>query len=514
MCFLVLIGHLNVGGPGLNDGMTFLADDLDAMARALAGALASARDRGAVALADDDELVALLQVAGRLQRLVDGLIVETVDRVESRDQCERAARLTTQAGCRDTTELLQRTLLADRPSARRYLAAASAVHRDLDLSAGDLLPPRYPALARALTDGAMSLGGFLACAVPLERARARIDAGDFALADELLAAAAVGEVPGGGVRSNADADRAAPAPTADELAALTAHVLARVDPDGAVPDDRAAEHQRFFALGRQRHGAVPVRGSLLPEVAGQLQRLIDAYDNPRVRFVPDAQVPAGLLDVAESSEVPPERAAELRTAAQRRHDAFGAIVMLAAGSTHAPQLGGAAPTLVVSVTAAEFASGVGRASIESADYDAPLATASHVACAGGVQRVLFDEHGAIVAIGTSARIFTAHQRRAIVLRDRECLIPGCHVRADWCEIHHVREHSRGGPTHTSNGVALCWHHHRTLDSGPWRIRMRDGCPEIRGPAWWDPQCRWRSPRQAYAAVDQILDRRDRVLARS
>ena len=108
--------------------------------------------------------------------------------------------------------------------------------------------------------------------------------------------------------------------------------------------------------------------------------------------------------------------------------------------------------------------------------------------------MLFDQHGQVVAIGTTGRIFTALQRRAIVLRDRECLIPGCHTPATWCELHHVREWADGGPTHTSNGVALCWHHHRTLDTSGWQIRMSRGVPEIRGPHWWDPYGAWHRPR--------------------
>ncbi|HWS49493.1 MAG TPA: HNH endonuclease signature motif containing protein, partial [Microbacterium sp.] len=99
----------------------------------------------------------------------------------------------------------------------------------------------------------------------------------------------------------------------------------------------------------------------------------------------------------------------------------------------------------------------------------------------------------IVSIGTTDRIFTHHQRRAITLRDKECVIPGCHVRSTWCEIHHVTDYAKGGPTHTDNGVPLCWYHHRTLDSSGWDIRMNHGLPEIRGPAWWDPTRRWRPP---------------------
>ncbi|WP_208636579.1 HNH endonuclease signature motif containing protein, partial [Microbacterium phyllosphaerae] len=100
----------------------------------------------------------------------------------------------------------------------------------------------------------------------------------------------------------------------------------------------------------------------------------------------------------------------------------------------------------------------------------------------------------IIGISTTDRVFTVHQRRAIVARDKECLIPGCHVPASWCEIHHVVEHARGGPTHTDNGVPLCWWHHRSLGTSGWEIRMDDGIPQVRGPRWWDPEQRWRTPR--------------------
>jgi hypothetical protein len=71
------------------------------------------------------------------------------------------------------------------------------------------------------------------------------------------------------------------------------------------------------------------------------------------------------------------------------------------------------------------------------------------------------------------------------------LIPGCQVPAIWCEIHHVTEAARGGPTHTDNGVLLCWHHHRTLDTNGWQIRINNGIPEVRAPHWREPYLRWR-----------------------
>ncbi|MFJ4223224.1 hypothetical protein [Microbacterium sp. NPDC089695] len=58
----------------------------------------------------------------------------------------------------------------------------------------------------------------------------------------------------------------------------------------------------------------------------------------------------------------------------------------------------------------------------------------------------------------------------------------------------MTEHSRGGPTHTDNGVPLCWWHHRSLGGSGWEIRMNGGLPQVRGPAWWDPDQCWRTPR--------------------
>ncbi|MCE7480461.1 HNH endonuclease [Microbacterium profundi] len=530
--------------------MRSLAEELEGIDRLLADAMGSSGAGGDLRVADDAELLDVVRVLGRVQRRLGGAVVAVTDQVVGRDQCERGGRLSTRAGCRDAAELLRRTLLVDGPASRRYVAAAGAVHREVDITSGALLPGKFPELAVALADGVLSVGGFLACTVPLMKA-ARIGVADRLAADAVLARFAAGLPLDGTVTVNAER---APLPTVDELAALAAHIIARLDPDGAEPSDRAGKRRRFFTIGKLRDGSVPVRGEVLPEVAAQLQKLIDSLLNPKaedkgssstVRFRPSddsgdgsrsaddrdgsggdsddddwfdakysssAEYGAG-EDVSDrvdglpehKAKSPPVELADMRTHAQKRHDAFATALMVAAASGGMPTLGGAAPTLVVSVTAEDYTNRTGRARVEGTGYDVPLGAADHAGCAGGIQRVLFDDKGAIVAISTSARLFTATQRRAIVLRDRECLIPGCDVPADWCEIHHVQEHARGGPTHTSNGVPLCWHHHHTLDEGIWKIRMRNGLPEIRGPGWWDPYAKWRSPHLDYQAVDEALD---------
>ncbi len=305
---------------------------------------------------------------------------------------------------------------------------------------------------------------------------------------------------------SADADAVPhPVPFPDDLNILSRVLVAYLDPDGAEPAEEIAMRGRFLSIGRVRDGIVPVRGGLLPEVAGQLSLLLDSVLNPRVEGPDDLAASLGGVRFAPTDEhdlafgrAPEDPTmVDLRTRTQKLHDAFASILTVTAGRDLLPHLGGAAPTLVVTATAEDLAAGKGWATVANTGDLVPVSAAVQVGCAGGVQRILFDDRGRIVSLGTSARIFNALQRRAITARDGGCVIPGCTVPATWAEIHHVHEHADGGPTGTDNGVLLCWWHHRSLHLTEWVIRMNDGIPEIRGPAWWDPHQHWHRARSPH-----------------
>lgn len=150
----------------------------------------------------------------------------------------------------------------------------------------------------------------------------------------------------------------------------------------------------------------------------------------------------------------PPTAVDDRTRAQKQHDALAAALNVAASSGLLPTIGGAAPTLVVSVDETDLVEGTGYAHAQGCEQPVSTTVARHIACTGVIQRVTTTPEGRIIRIGTEERVFNRHQRRAIALRDGGCIIPGCGVAAGWCEIHHVTEHARGGPTHTDNGVPL------------------------------------------------------------
>ena len=84
-----------------------------------------------------------------------------------------------------------------------------------------------------------------------------------------------------------------------------------------------------------------------------------------------------------------------------------------------------------------------------------------------------DAHGAILKFGRSRRLASAMQRLAVILRDRQCVFPGCDCAYDRCEIHHVVDNDCGGPTDIDNLALLCRAHHRHLHLNALRL-VRDG----------------------------------------
>ncbi|MFK4790908.1 DUF222 domain-containing protein [Microbacterium sp. ZW T5_56] len=288
-----------------------------------------------------------------------------------------------------------------------------------------------------------------------------------------------------------------------------------------------ADAQPCVCGAREANAALVAAAAVTPAGAGAGAG-VDAGANDRGR---DWSAPSSPDSMAESETriacvCLPSRADDRRTPAQKRHDALSAMLRIAAESGRAPTLHGHAPTLLVRLNGSALErhadavqgsdaqvsgqlgtdaragdarqdrshAGVSHpaAQAELAGLEIPItvATALRITCTGGVQHLHYDTNQAITAISSEARIFTPTQRRAINDRDRECIIPGCHVPATWCEHHHVTEWANGGPTHTSNGVAICFHHHRTLEQAGWRIRIRAGVPEVQAPLLWDPDQRW------------------------
>ena len=92
-----------------------------------------------------------------------------------------------------------------------------------------------------------------------------------------------------------------------------------------------------------------------------------------------------------------------------------------------------------------------------------------------VERIVFDSPSRVVDLGR-ARRFVGAARRAVEVRDRHCIDPGCDVPAERCEVDHVWRHADGGPTHPDNGRLRCGPHNRARERAPTRTRRRPDRP--------------------------------------
>ncbi|WP_409047554.1 DUF222 domain-containing protein [Microbacterium sp. HA-8] len=478
--------------------MNLLVTALAEVGDSVRGVVEPALAGGAFETLGDDDLLAVMGALAAIARRVEGALVEAVGVVEARSQGARSDRLSARAGCRSVSELVQRVTRVSPHAASGMIRAGRVVHRDRALASGEWLEPTLPALRDALVAGEVGVEAVNAIAGPLTDAAARAARDDVLAADAFLADAARGlrdrDVD---VDVDVDAGVRGPAPSVADLRAMAHLWASAIDADGAEPVEAGALRGRGLALGVPRRGLVPLSGMLLPEVAAQLQTIFDALMSPRVTGPEhpgsNAGGPTFREDAAPGSSgdgVPVDG----RTRLQKQHDAFATALGAAARAGELATIGGAAPTLVVYAREDDLVSGSGWAQVEGSDQPVSTGVAAQIACCGTIQRVGFDGAGRIVSLGVRDRVFTAVQRKAIALRDGGCVIPGCGVRAAWCEVHHDQEHSRGGPTHCDNGLLLCWFHHRTLGTSGWSVRMRHGVPEVRGPAWWDPHRRWRPVR--------------------
>ena len=452
--------------------------------------LLAAAEAAAPARCSDDELLHAMRDLESLGRVVDARRLEYAGEVAERSRRELGGeRLSARKGCRSASELVERVTQVSGSEARRRVAVGAATRARVGFS-GEAVDAEFPIVSTWLGSG--ELGADAASVIVRELARARIvaDPASIDAAERSLVAEAVGAGEGAPLRC-----------TADELRIQARAWAAYLDQDGPEPDDERAMRRRGFRIGRARDGLIAVSGELMPEVAAGLTRLFDAHLAPRAG--------GGFLTAEERDDLATQ--AEMRTPDQQRHDVIAVIVASAARSGEHPKIGGAPPTVLVSVRARDLESGHGVAHADGVGIPVSLRAARHMMCTGGIQTVVVDDAGAILQLGSPERCFTAHQRRAITLRDGGCLIPGCTVPAAWCEIHHVIPDESGGPTHPDNGVMLCWFHHRTIDTSGWQIRMLRGVPHIRPPAWLDPGGTWRVATKSPTRIaDRLRRRRERV----
>ena len=99
------------------------------------------------------------------------------------------------------------------------------------------------------------------------------------------------------------------------------------------------------------------------------------------------------------------------------------------------------------------------------------ASVSKILCDCALHRVVMSGRSAVLDYGTSTRTVPAPLWSALVIRDEHCRFPGCDRPSTWCEGHHVRWISHGGPTELANLVLVCSRHHHRLHQPGWQAKL-------------------------------------------
>jgi hypothetical protein len=335
---------------------------------------------------------------------------------------------------------------------------------------GSVLAPAHRHIAAAVTGGHLGVEAAALLLRELDGVAARVAPDVLDEAERGLVLLAAG-------------DGARPPLCVDLVRGQAAVFIARIDPDGARPKEHRARQGRKLRFGRETaDGLIPITGFLMGEVGAGLKRLIDAHlRSPAFTDLSTAPDTHPNADPNVDSFTAFGDPSGSRSVDQKRHDVFASIINSASRVADAPEIGGAAPAVIVTVTAEALEERNGIGSIDGLDTPVPVAAIERLIDAGGYQLETLGPTGRVLSLGSVQRCFTASQRRAIIGRDGGCIIPGCSIPAGWCEVHHVIPYRDGGITHVDNGVLLCWGHHQKIDSGPWRIRMPGGVPHVRGP---------------------------------
>ena len=302
---------------------------------------------------------------------------------------------------------------------------------------GQELPPELPATAQVWRDGLLDVQHVRVIQTFVRDMPADIPAGTVEGAERFLARQAVTLRP-------------------DQLQKVAHQCALRLNPDGRFSDSDRARQRGFTWCGQRADGM-------------SIGKLVAS---PELR----ANLDAWLARFAAPSEKPGEESAEsdLRSPAQRQHDALNALVRDRLGD---PKLGvhnGLPVTVIVSTTLRELTSGAGLA-MTGGGTRLPMGDVIRMASHAYHYLAVFDEHTSRpLYLGRSRRIATPDQRTVLYAKDRGCTHPGCDAPGYWSEVHHVEDWATGGSTDAANLTFACTPHHKLIGKG-WRTKtLADG----------------------------------------
>jgi hypothetical protein len=265
----------------------------------------------------------------------------------------------------------------------------------------------------------------------------------------------------------------------DQLEKVANRCAVLINPDGKFSDiDRA--RQRGFTWSPQRPDGMSI-GKLVasPELRANLDAWLARFAAPGMCNSDD--------EIACITGEPDRDVAarDMRSHAQRQHDALNALVR---GQLGDPKLGlhnGLPVTVIVSTTLQELSSATGQA-VTGGGTLLPMRDLIRMGAHAYHYLSVFDEHQSRpLYLGRSRRIASADQRVVLYAKDRGCTAPGCDVPGYWTEVHHDDGWACGGLTDIDKLTLTCKPDHNMTERG-WRtVKSADGITQWIPPPYLD-----------------------------
>ncbi|MGE2725925.1 DUF222 domain-containing protein [Mycolicibacterium pulveris] len=251
-----------------------------------------------------------------------------------------------------------------------------------------------------------------------------------------------------------------------------------LDQDGPEPTDTERARKRGVTKSPQgADGMVELRATLTPEAWAVWEAIFAKYAAPGMCNPDDPQpCTSGTPTQAQIDN-------DLRSLAQRQHDALIAVGRIALMSGQLGQLNGLPVSVIIRTTLQDLES---RAGIGTTGGGTVIPIADVIRMGGHANHYLaiFDK-----ATGSALNLFRARrtaspaQRIMLIARDGGCTKPCCTVGAYGCQAHHANaDFAHGGNTNVDDLALACGPDNRSVnDDNGWSTRINE-----RGEVEWIP----------------------------
>ena len=249
----------------------------------------------------------------------------------------------------------------------------------------------------------------------------------------------------------------------DQLEKVADRLATHLNPDGRFSEEDRARKRGFVWCGGQRADGMSA-GKLVADP--QLRAMLDAWMAKFAAPKPDGDEP------------------DLRSHAQRQHDA---LVELVRGRLGDPKLGrhnGLPVTVIVSTTLQDLQAGAGHA-VTAGGTLLPISDLIRMATPAHHYLAVFDGvTGQSLWLGRSKRLASADQRIMLLAKYRGCTAPGCTVNGYNSHVHHAaKDWKHGGSTDIDDLTLACKCDNLLVENHGWTTRqLPDGHTE-----WIPPQ---------------------------